>query len=112
MPASWQELFGTASGTAWFRRHFHQPTGLEPHERVWITLTDVPGEVRLSLNGTAVPSQPAGASRVVADVTEQLELANRLEVCVTFDPEQAPDAPGGLWQPVILEIHNKSHAGR
>ncbi|QDU41432.1 Glycosyl hydrolases family 2, sugar binding domain [Maioricimonas rarisocia] len=112
MPASWQELFGNEAGTGWFRRRFNQPTGLEPHERVCIALPDVPGDVHMALNGTDVASQPASASRLVADVTDLLQLANRLEVRVTFDPGESPETPGGLWQTVHLEIHNEKHASR
>lgn len=112
MPASWQELFGDRAGTAWFRRRFNQPTGLEPHERVLIALTDVPGEVRLSLNGVPAELRSDAERRRVADVTELLALANRLEVSVTFDPGENPGVTGGLWQIVFLEIHNEKRAGR
>lgn len=112
LPASWQELFGSQSGTAWFRRRFNQPTGLEPHERVWIALSDVPGEVGLSLNGSRAALHPDGERRLVADVTGLLAPANRLEISVAFDPGMCPATNGGLWQPVCLEIHNKKRAGR
>lgn len=101
----------TGRGRHGFRRRFNQPTGLEPHERVLIALTDVPGEVRLSLNGVPAELRSDAERRRVADVTELLALANRLEVSVTFDPGENPGVTGGLWQIVFLEIHNEKRAG-
>lgn len=116
MPASWRELFGDESGTVLFRRRFNRPTHLEPHQRLSIALTDVAGAVSVRVNGAlrAVSREPRAGPRdsvlstphsaLCYDITDVLQDYNLLEVEITFDPRAAPDNPGGLWQPVVLEI--------
>ncbi len=103
MPAAWRELFGEAAGSALFRRRFNRPTNLGPHQRVSIVVQDVAGEVAVRINGRPVAA-PTAQERTVFDVTEHLEDYNLLEVEITFDPARYPRSPGGLWQPVLLEI--------
>jgi hypothetical protein len=103
MPAAWRELFGEEAGSARFRRRFNRPTNLGPHQRVSVVLQDVAGDVAMRINGHPVAAAKA-RERTVFDVTERLEDYNLLEVEVTFDPAQHPQSPGGLWQPVLLEI--------
>ncbi len=104
MPQSWRTLFGSVAGTARFRRAFHRPTNLDPHETVWIVLTEVGGTGRVWLN-----DQPCGtfdalsASPPRFEITHHLKPRNHLIVEVTFDPGSTT-AEGGLYGAVALEI--------
>jgi hypothetical protein len=101
MPVSWQELFGTRSGTALFRRRFNSPSNLREDQPVRIVVSQVGGDVAFRLNGrtVAVATRPNG--EISGDVTDLLEDFNVLEIKLSCNPD---DAPVGLWQPVILEI--------
>src|SRR4051794_4944409 len=51
MPADWKETLGQDfRGRVRYTRHFNCPTGLEPHDRVWLVLegVDARGEVILN----------------------------------------------------------------
>lgn len=106
MPCGWEQLFGSASGTATFSRKFHRPSNLEPHERVLIVLTGVGGEGTLSLNDKPLSQFAATDSTVEADATSELRPFNVLAVQITFDP--AARVAGGLFAPVVLEIRGNS----
>jgi hypothetical protein len=105
LPADWRTLFGEQSGCARFVRRFNRPTNLD-HERVCVALADVSGRVTLRVNGSPVEAVPAASSSVrTFDITGRLKPHNELEIEVHFDPSQNPADPGGLWQPVTIEIH-------
>jgi hypothetical protein len=104
LPQSWRTLFGPAAGTARFRRAFHCPTNLDPHETVWIVLTEVGGAGQVWLN-----DQPCGTFDAATtspprfEITSHLKPRNHLTVEVTFDPGSTT-AVGGLYGAVALEI--------
>jgi len=105
LPADWRTLFAERAGRARFVRKFNRPTNLDVHERVWIVLADVGGPVMLRVNGDPVASiSGADPSTFRFDITSQLQPHNELEIEIEFDPLLHPDAPGGLWQPVTIEI--------
>jgi hypothetical protein len=104
MPQSWQTLFGPVAGTARFRRAFHRPTNLAPHETVWIVLTEVGGMGRVWLNDQPCGTfAPLTASPPRFEITSHLKPRNHLTVEVTFDPGSTT-AEGGLYGAVALEI--------
>jgi len=107
MPATWQAVFGDASGQVRFRRRFHRPTNLEPHEQVFLVFDGVGGTAQLALNdqpiGRIFPPEHAAEY----DVTRKLAEANVLVVDVAFDSETAGEHPGGLWGAVALEIRRR-----
>jgi hypothetical protein len=104
LPADWRSLFGSAAGTAVFERRFNRPTGLTDGHRVRVLFRDVAGLRRVQLNGESLAvDQVAGAVQAV-DLTEHMQPHNLLTVEVAFDPRQNADDPGGLWQPVLLQI--------
>jgi beta-galactosidase/beta-glucuronidase len=84
MPASWQEMVGIDfRGRVRCRRRFACPSGLEPHETVWLVVQGAEGDATVSLN-----SQPLGdikgcdrAQRY--DVTHLLKERNELVVEIT-----------------------------
>ena len=110
LPAVWNDLFGERAGTARFVRRFQAPARLDPDERVCVTLLDVSGEVRCSINDTPVDPLPVPLGEpecwphehcLSFDVTDLLRPSNRLALDITVG-DAAPDA--GLHQPVLLEI--------
>lgn len=104
MPQSWRMLFGSQTGTVRFRRAFHRPTNLDPHETVWIVLTQVGGTGQLWLNDQPCGTfDPATASPPRFEITPHLKPRNHLTVEVTFDPGST-NADGGLYGAVALEI--------
>lgn len=106
LPQDWQALFGDAAGTATFERNFHAPTNLEPHEEVWLLLTEVAGAGQISLNGQVIGEfQAAAGASSRFDITTFLKPNNRLRIDLTFDPASQP-GPGGLYGPVALDIES------
>jgi beta-galactosidase/beta-glucuronidase len=105
MPADWQSLFGTHSGTATFLRKFHKPTNLEPHEQVRLVFEAINGQGTITLNGSPIGKASGTNDRLKIDVTTSLKQYNELTIELTFDPASSPSSPGGLTGPVSLEIH-------
>lgn len=104
LPAAWQSLFGTRSGTATFRRWFHRPTNLVPDDQIAFVLTGVRGAGHARLNDD--PWNPLVIHNTAAAIpvtVAQLRQRNRLEIELTFDPS-ATSEPGGLFEAVALEI--------
>ena len=109
MPTDWQSLFGNMRGTARFRRHFHRPTNLEPHERVFIVFDGVGGTGHVELNGQRLGNVDLQNPQVDFDVTDCLSQSNSLVVelqCGTGDDELQAR---GLWGPVAVEIRVEAH---
>lgn len=113
LPQSWQSVFGSASGRATFSRRFHRPTNLEPHERVFLVLTAVRGAGQATLNGIALGEFTSDGGSVEFDITDLLLAFNLLSIDLAFTPDSAAEQPGGLFEPVVLEIRsNPDHAAR
>jgi hypothetical protein len=105
LPAGWRTLFGEHAGRARFVRRFNRPTNLGDEERVCIVLADTGGAVTLHVNGESVESATGTDSAAMTfDITSRLQPHNELEIEIEFDPLQHPDAAGGLWRPVTIEI--------
>jgi len=113
LPAGWKELFGNRIGTARFERRFQCPTGLDPDERVLVTLCDVRCGISAQLNDAVLTplKEPLGdeASSPCEDslsfeITPLLQPSNRLSLDLTVDHAQLAAGPCGLWRPVLLEI--------
>lgn len=103
MPTDWQALFGDHGGRARFRRRFHRPTNLEPHERVLIVLEHPLGAAGLQLNGHELGAVGHGEDFGRFDVTRILLPMNELVVEIEFTPTQET-RPGELWQVIAMEI--------
>ena len=104
LPATWQDLFGPAPGTARFRRRFHRPTNLEPHEQVRIRFENLGGSAVVALNGTQLGTISRAQSAAAFNVTDHLKPSNELTVDVTFDPRHDSPTHTGLLAPVVIEI--------
>lgn len=106
IPVTWQELFGPIPGTTRFRRRFHRPTNLEPHEQVRILFENLGGSAVVSLNGTPLGTIPRGQSTAEFNVTNHLQPANELTVDLTFDPHHDLSTRTGLLAPIVIEIRS------
>ncbi len=96
LPGAWSELVGDDfRGLVRYCRAFNRPTNLEPHERVWLVLAGLPGEMTLQLNGRPLEGDASGEPRRF-DITPLLALHNKLSI-ETADP-------GGIAGEVRLEI--------
>jgi len=102
LPGAWEAVLPGFRGTVRYTRRFGKPTNLETHERVWLCIDDVAGNVSMSLNGEEVPD-------TAFDVTDLLRERNLLQIEVTqLDPAQL----AGLVGEVRLEIRRPGCAGQ
>jgi beta-galactosidase/beta-glucuronidase len=105
LPAAWQAIVGDFRGQLRFRRRFHQPTNLDPHERVCVVFDGVGGLARVAVNGQVLGTIPAGQGTGEFEITRLLKPNNELLVEIEYAPVDGDPTPGGLWGPVALEIH-------
>jgi hypothetical protein len=107
LPADWRSLFGSEAGTAVFERRFNRPSGLTNRHQVRVLFAEVSEPVEVRLNGERLAVDRAGADIQAVDVTGRMRSHNLLTVEVHFDPGQNANHPGGLWQPVVLQIEEQ-----
>jgi len=111
MPKEWRELFGELAGTAQFRRKFHRPTNLEPHEQVLVVCKELRGTGSVRLNDVPVGSFTSAEGPVEFDISTLMKHFNELDVEISFDPSRNTNLPGGLYGVVALEIRDVSFRG-
>jgi hypothetical protein len=114
MPADWAATLGADfRGLVRYRRTFHQPTDLEPHEQVWLVVEPPRshGAVRLGgkLLGEVVWGGPAGRFDITALLADNCTLEIDVAHPLLDEQGRPPDdgdtsAPGGLIGEVRLEI--------
>ena len=111
LPADWSATLGTDfRGAVSYRRTFHQPTGLEPGQEVWLSIESLTSSAAVTLNGHDLPACPFAAERQDGEppppyrheVHDLLLPTSELTIDVTH-PVDAPE-PGGLTGLVQLEI--------
>ena len=107
MPCDWNGLFGAVAGTAIFRRRFHRPSNLEAHERVWLICTGVRGRGSVSLNETLLSEFTSDGEAVECEVTSHLQPFNVVSIRLSVGAIKEHQPPGGLFQPVVLEIRSE-----
>lgn len=106
LPAPWSTFLESFRGTVAFRRRFHRPNNLEPHERVAVVLEGVVGSGRVSLNGHPLGAIDAVSHAFHCDVTELLSGNDELMVELEFVAD-ANDSKSSLpWQSAALEIRS------
>ena len=105
IPVSWQDLFGSTPGTARFRRRFHRPTNLDPHEQVRIRFENLGGSAVVALNRAQLGTISRAQSAAAFNITDYLKPSNELTVDVTFEPRHDSPTHTGLLAPVVIEIH-------
>lgn len=102
VPGDLAEVAGPGfSGQARLSRAFHRPTGLDPHERVWLMVDAAGSEAIVALNGQTLGAAAAGESPAAFDITERLAPDDVVTLELTHRPQ---DAPGQVIGPVWLEI--------
>ena len=79
-------MFGDVAGKACFRRRFHKPTNLEPHERVYIVLEEIKGRVQISINDSVLGTADNPQETIDYEITQYLKPFNELRVEIEFDP--------------------------
>lgn len=90
-PADWDAALGhRAAATLLLRRFFHCPTGLDPHERLWLVVETTGRRARVSLNGVALGESNASSSHVDDDITSIVQTRNELEVRVEAGTAEPP----------------------
>jgi hypothetical protein len=107
MPCDWHSLFGPVAGTATFSRRFHRPSNLEPHERVWLICTGVRGSGSVSLNDELLTEFSSDGEAVECEVTSRLQPFNIVSMRLSVGSIEEPQRPGGLFEPVVLEIRSE-----
>lgn len=107
MPCDWNSLFGPVVGTATFRRRFHRPSNLEPHEQVWLICTGVRGSGSISLNDELLSVFSSHGESVECEVTSRLQAFNIASIQLSVGSIEEPQRPGGLFEPVVLEIRSE-----
>ena len=107
MPCDWHSLFGSVVGTATFRRRFHRPSNLEPHERVWLICTGVRGCGTISLNDEQLSEFASDGEAVECEVTSRLQPSNVVSIRLSAGAIEEHQPPRGLFQPVVLEIRSE-----
>ena len=104
MPCSWQSAFGGMSGRIRFSRRFQRPTNLDENERVHIAFDGIGGQAQIAVNGQEIGRLSNNVETVSFDITSILSVSNELSVELSFSPDNEA-TPGGLHQPVAIEIH-------
>ena len=101
LPADWSDVLGPDfRGTVRYRRKFHQPTGLEPDQQVWLSIESLVSSAMVSLNGHELPVCDGNAWQ--HEVHELLLPTCELTIDVTHPV--GTTGPGGLVGLVQLEI--------
>jgi hypothetical protein len=105
LPDEWISLFGEYRGRIRWKRRFHRPTNLAPHDRVCLVFTGVGGRGMAALNGELLGEITAAPPARIFDITRRLRGEEELVVELEFQDQMGP---GGLFGPVVLEIHDGS----
>jgi len=103
VPFEWRDVFGEEAGTIRCTRKFNCPTGLEPENRVLISLPEDCGEVsEFDVNQVSVSCEPH--ENLDFDITDSLQEFNELVVTIEFNPTADAQKTGGLPSPVLIKI--------
>ena len=93
LPGDWSGSLGRDfHGRVRYRRRFNRPSGLDPHERVWLVVEGADARASVTLNGRELGEVRGYALHGEFDVTEWVEPRNEL----TLDVELPGEEPGGF----------------
>jgi glycosyl hydrolase family 2 len=96
LPCDWSEALGREfRGQVRYRRRFNRPSGLDPHERVWLIVEGVDAFGAATLNGRELGEVRGYALPASFDVTDLLAQGNELLLDVEL-PRGLPDGPAPL----------------
>jgi hypothetical protein len=77
----------TSEGRTRHARKFGRPRTLDPHERVWLVCSALPGPADVSMNGQPIGSVAKAGSPFGADITDLIQPRNEVVVELsTVDP--------------------------
>jgi hypothetical protein len=102
-PADWADILGGSfRGAVRYRRVFHEPTGLEPDQRVWLVVTGVRSHAKVELDGQLL-GEAQGDKPAEFPIAAHLRPTCELAITVTHGDIDNPH-PGGLVGEVHLAI--------
>ncbi len=102
-PADWSDILGAEfRGTVRYRRIFHEPSGLEPDQGVWLVVTRVRSHAKVELDGVLL-GEVHGDEPAEFPIATRLRPTCELVITVTHDDSSDPH-PGGLVGEVQLAI--------
>lgn len=114
MPGDWSCAWGSEFlGRVRYRRTFHQPSGLEPHEKVFLVVEPARSQAVVSLDGRLLGELAFGDAPGRYEITPLLGETMRLEIVVSHPlldergmptDDSAVRKTGGLVGEVRLEI--------
>ncbi len=101
MPADWAEILGSDfRGTVRYRRTFHQPTGLDEGQQVWLVIEGVTSIATVTLNNACLAAcGPAGKRYEIQHL-----LSPACDLIIDVTHPVGADGVGGLTGEVRLEI--------
>jgi beta-mannosidase len=122
MPATWVHtpLHGFR-GRVLFRRRFHAPRSIEPHEHLWLVFHGIDYFAGISLNGTSLGHHQGYFDSFEFEITPLVRSSNDLEVTIDCPAEPDPGRPmllragleladptfcGGMWRGTVLEVRS------
>ncbi len=98
LPCDWSDALGPDfRGKVRYRRRFNRPSGLDPHERVWLVIEGVDAFGSAALNGRALGDIRGYALPASFDVTDLLGPGNEL----SLDVELPLVMPLGVLRPGV-----------
>ncbi len=101
LPTDWADLRSrNLSGRVRFRRRFHRPTGLSPHQQVVIVVEQVPPATAVALDDRPLGQTREAGTPTEFDITTRLRDSNVL----TLEIELPPPSATGPFGEVRLEI--------
>lgn len=106
LPADWSEVLGAGfRGTVRYRRTFHEPTGLEPGQEVWLSIDRVTSSATIQLNENPLPPYDFSEN---SDTPWRQEVRDLLlptsELIIDVSHPADAEETGGLTGLVQLEI--------
>lgn len=97
LPADWAEIAQSGEQRVRLRRSFHKPTGLEPDDRVFLSMPFRPDAISLDNEALPISTNEDGST---SDLTDSLAGFHVLDLDVT--------GPAATNKPICLMIHNSS----
>jgi len=109
IPSDWGDWLGNSfRGRVGFQRTFGFPTGLEPHQKIWLVAVEADFRADVSLNDAPIGNVQLGSPGLRVEVRNLLRLSNhlRIEVELPNDAQRGVrnSLAGGLIGEVRLEI--------
>ena len=99
LPTLWRHARCDLSAPARLSRRFGRPTGLAPHQRVWLCVAAAQPLGTVMLSGETLFAGVPESQEVRCDITQRLQSRN--EIDLELEPYTSPDAADA---PVLGEV--------